>query len=265
MGERTVTYFSINVINIIIGKFLGPVPLGRYSLAYQLIIGPVLKFSTVFMTVAFPIFSKLQDKNGMLREGYLHMTRFIAFTIFPVLVLIFFIAPVFVPVVLGDPWRDVIPLIQILCIVGLFKSLGTTTVPTYLAKGHADLGFIWNFFVSAVNGVLFYFTTQYGIIALTWSFAALSLVQLIMIQTITGNMIGLKWSAYIGSMVRQSFLCMALSIILYGAYLLGRSAGLSQLALFLLIIVVFALAWAFLTMIFNRDYLMELKKLIMPS
>ena len=86
MGERTVTYFSINVINLIIGKFLGPIALGHYSLAYQLIINPILRFNTVFMTVAFPIFSKLQDKNGMLREGYLQMTRFIAFTIFPILV-----------------------------------------------------------------------------------------------------------------------------------------------------------------------------------
>ncbi len=265
MGERTVTYFSINIINIIIGKFLGPVALGHYSLAYQLIINPILRFNTVFMTVAFPIFSKLQDKNGMLVRGYLHMTRFIAFTIFPVLVLIFFIAPVFVPVILGQQWRDVIPLIQILCFVGLFKSLGTATVPTYLAKGHADLGFIWNFFVSAVNGVLFYFTTRYGIIAMTSSFAALSCVQFLIIQTITGDMIGLKWKAYIGSIAHQSLLCLALGFILYGAYLLGLSTCLSQLALFVLMIAVFSVAWAFLAMVFDRDYLMELKMLIMPA
>ncbi len=265
MGERTVTYFSINVINIIIGKFLGPVALGHYSLAYQLIINPILRFNTVFMTVAFPIFSKLQDKNGMLIRGYLHMTRFIAFTIFPILVLIFFIAPVFVPVILGSQWGDVIPLIQILCIVGLFKSLGTATVPTYLAKGHADLGFIWNFFVSAVNGVLFYFTTPYGIIAMTCSFAALSFIQFLMIQTITGDMIGLKWRAYIGSIARPSLLCLALGFILYGAYILGISVGFSQLAIFMLIIAVFAIAWAFLAMMFDRDYLKELKMLVLPT
>jgi O-antigen/teichoic acid export membrane protein len=265
MGERTVTYFSINVINLIIGKFLGPIPLGHYSLAYQLIINPILRFNTVFMTVAFPIFSKFQDKNSLLIEGYLLMTRFIAFTIFPVLVLIFSIAPVFVPVILGDAWLDVIPLIQILCIVGLFKSLGTATVPTYLAKGHADLGFIWNFFVSAVNGALFYFTTRYGIIALTWSFAALSLIQFLMIQTITGNMIGLKWRTYLLSIVRQSLLCLVLGFMLYGTYLLGRSAHISRLVIFILLILVFAISWAFLTLRFNRDYLMELKALIMPA
>lgn len=265
MGERTVTYFSINVINIIIGKFLGPVALGHYSLAYQMIINPIFRFNTVFMTVAFPIFSKLQDKNGMLAKGYLHMTRFISFTIFPVLILIFFIAPVFVPVILGQQWRDVIPLIRILCFVGLFKSLGTATVPTYLAKGHADLGFIWNFIVSAVNGVLFYFTTRYGIIAMTLSFAALSFIQFLIIQTITGNMIGLKWMDYIGSFARQSIICLALGFILYGSYLLGLSAGLSQLAIFLFMIAVFTVAWAFLAAMFNRDYLMELKMLIIPA
>lgn len=262
MGERTVTYLSINIINIIIGRFLGPDALGHYSLAYQLIINPILRVSTMLMTVAFPIFSKFQDDNGSLRNGYIHLTRLISFFIFPILALIFIIAPVFVPVVLGPTWGDVAPLIQILCIVGLFKALGIPTVPTYLAKGHADLGFFWNLFVAIVSAILFYATARYGIMALCWSFAILSLIQFIIIQTITGDMIRLRWGKYLGSMARQSLITMAIGVILYGAGLLGRSLGWGQLALFTAIILAFIVVAILLNLIFNGDYCQELKRLL---
>ena len=54
VGERSVTFFAINVLNLIIGKFLGADMLGLYSMAYQLIITPILRISTVIITVSFP-------------------------------------------------------------------------------------------------------------------------------------------------------------------------------------------------------------------
>lgn len=138
IGDRTVNYFSINVLNLIIGRFLGAEMLGLYSMAYQLIITPILRISTVIITVSFPIFSRLQNVNLLLKEGYLYISRFISFTICPALLLVIATAPVFVPAVLGLRWIPAIPMIQILSIEAIIKSLVTTSVPTYLAKGRAE-------------------------------------------------------------------------------------------------------------------------------
>ena len=42
-------FVYINVINLIIGRYLGPGALGHYSLAYPLTITPLLRANTVLM------------------------------------------------------------------------------------------------------------------------------------------------------------------------------------------------------------------------
>lgn len=264
MGERTVTYLSINIINLIIGRYLGADILGRYAVAYQMIVYPVLRISSVIMTVSFPILSKFQDKNDLLRRGYLHMSRVISFTLVPMLFAIFAAAPAFIPLLLGPGWSDVTPIFQILCVVALFKVLGSTTVPTYLAKGRADLGFTWNFIVAIVNGIVFYLLAGYGIIVLALSFAAISLLQYLVMQTITGLMIELKWRDYLGAMALNIAKSIAVGIAVYASYLLGSSSGLGSVATLALMIVVCGITYLAIALALNRGYIRELWHLILP-
>ncbi len=264
MGERTVTYLSINVINLIIGRYLGATILGQYSVAYQLIVYPVTRFNNVIMSVSFPIFAKFQDVNEMLRSGYLHLSRVISFTIFPAVAIVCVAAPVFVPLLLGPGWTEVIPIFQVLCVVALFKALGCTTVPTYLAKGRADLGFAWNFAVAAVNGIVFYLLSGYGIITLTVSFAAISLLQFVVMQTITGRMIELKWSTYLGAMAKNAAKSVAVGALVYAAFAIGRSVELGDMTLLTAMVLVSTITFAAAALAFNRAYLRELWQLIAP-
>jgi O-antigen/teichoic acid export membrane protein len=265
MGERTVTYLAINTIKLIIGRYLGADILGRYYVAYQIIVYPVLRINTVIMSVSFPIMAKFQESDELLRQGYLHMTRLISFTMVPALVVVFIAAPVFVPLLMGPGWSDVTPLVQILCVVALFKVLGSTTVPTYLSRGRADLGFVWNFIVAAVNAVVFYLLAGYGIIVLTLSFAAISMLQFIVMQTITGRMIGLKWSAYLRSMAINTAKSIAVGASVYVSYLIGLSTGTGNVALLALMVVVSVISYTGIAFAFNREYLRELRDLIMPG
>ena len=265
MGERTVTYLAINTIKLIIGRYLGADILGRYYVAYQIIVYPVTRISTVIMSVSFPIMARFQESDDLLRRGYLHMSRLISFTMFPVLVVAFVAAPVFVPLLMGPGWSGVTPIFQILCVVALFKVLGSTTVPTYLSRGRADLGFIWNFIVAIVNAVVFYLLAGYGIIVLTLSFAAISLLQFIVMQTITGHMIGLKWSTYLRAMLINTAKSIVIGILTYATYMIGQSAGLGNVTLLAVMTIVGIITFIAIAFAFNREYLKELRELIMPD
>ncbi len=265
MGERTVTYMAINAIKFIIGRYLGAEILGLYYVAYQIIVYPVLRISTVIMTVSFPILAKFQDSNDLLGRGYLHMSRLISFSMFPVLVVVFVAAPVFVPMLMGRGWEGVTPIFQILCVVALFKVLGSTTVPTYLARGRADLGFVWNLIVAIVNAVVFYLLAGYGIIVLTLAFAAISLLQFVVMQTITGMMIELKWSRYLGAMALNTVKSVIAGVLAYGAYLAGRSLELGNITLLAIMVLVSAIAYLAMALAFNREYLRELWSLLVPG
>jgi O-antigen/teichoic acid export membrane protein len=265
MGERTVTYLAINTIKLIIGRYLGADVLGRYYVAYQIIVYPVTRISTVIMSVSFPILAKFQESDYLLQRGYLHMSRLISFTLIPAIVVVFVAAPVFVPLLMGPGWSGVTPIFQILCAVALFKALGSTTVPTYLSRGRADLGFIWNFIVALVNAVVFYLLAEYGIIVLTLSFAAISMLQFIIMQTITGSMIRLKWSTYLGAMAVNVAKSVVIGAIVYVTYVAGTSLGLNPLVLLAAMLIVGAVSFMAIAFKFNRDYLRELWELFAPG
>jgi O-antigen/teichoic acid export membrane protein len=265
MGERTVTYLSINIINLIIGRYLGPGALGHYSLAYQLTITPLLRANTVLMQVSFPIFFRFQHVNGLLQGGYLHMTRLISFTMFPVLLLTFLIAPVFVPLLLGAQWSDVIPLVQILAIVGALRALGAPTVPAYLAKGRADIGFTWNFILAIINGIVFYIMTGYGLIALTWPFAAISFLQFVLLQTITGNMISLKWIDFLRAFSMNLLRSAIMGLVVYGIYLAGISLKMGNPELFVAMLTAGLITYFAITWTFSRQHFAELWGFLRPG
>jgi O-antigen/teichoic acid export membrane protein len=193
------------------------------------------------------------------------MSRLISFTMFPMLVVAFIAAPVFVPLLMGPGWSGVTPIFQILCVVALFKVLGSTTVPTYLSRGRADLGFIWNLIVAVVNAVVFYLLAGYGIIVLTISFAAISLLQFIVMQTITGRMIGLKWSTYLRAMAINTAKSIVVGTITYAAYVIGQSAGLGNITLLAIMTIVSIITFMAIAFVFNREYLHELRDLFVPG
>ena len=265
VGERSVTFFAINVLNLIIGKFLGADMLGLYSMAYQLIITPILRISTVIITVSFPIFSRLQDVNILLKEGYLLISRFISFAICPLLLLVIVTAPVFVPTILGDRWDAAIPMIQILSVEAIIKSLVTTSVPTYLAKGRAEFGFKWNLMVAVMNTIVFYMVAGYGIIVLAWVFVGLSFIQFVVLQMIMDTLIELRLVEYVEQLAKQFIISIAMAVIVYMAYLSVRILGLGEIELLALLIVIGIVSYVLMNLVFNRDYIMELKRLIQQS
>ncbi len=262
MGDRTVSYFSINILNLIIGKFLGPYTLGLYSMAYQLIITPILRVSTVILTVSFPILSKLQYNNVLLKEGYLYISRLISFIIHPILLMIIVTAPVFVPAFLGHKWTGAVPMIQILSIEAMIRSLSTTTVPTYLAKGKADFGFRWNLTVAVMNSAVFYFIASYGIIALAWSFVCLSFIQFIILQLVMGTLIEMKLKEYALAIIKQILISIAMAFIVYISNVAIGVKNLGEIELLAILFIIGFISYALMNMVFNRKYLMELKSLI---
>jgi PST family polysaccharide transporter len=172
-GFNVINYFSRNIPQLLIGKFLGVQALGYYSLAYKLMLYPVQNISWVIGKVMFPAFSKIQDNLAKVRSTYLKTVKAIALISFPIMLGLFIIAPEFVKVVFGLRWIETITTIRILCLCGLFHSIGTTVGIIYLSMGRADMQFKLQFWGTAlvlvcvlsglrwgINGVALFYTLQ---------------------------------------------------------------------------------------------------------
>ena len=113
-------------------------------LAYNLALKPLSFINPVIARVAFPVFSKIQDDTLRLRRGYLKMLRLLSLVNFPVMVGLASVSMVAVPCIFGSKWLPSVLLVQLLAIVGLLRSFSNPVGALIMAKGRADLGFMWN-------------------------------------------------------------------------------------------------------------------------
>ena len=205
-GERVLNYFTANVDYIIIGRFLGPASLGFYTLAYNLMTFPLHKINPIVTRVAYPAFSKLQQDNVKIREGYCKIINYITAVSFPMLAGMFVVAPEFVRFVYGAQWEPSIIVLQIFCVVGAFKSLGNPVGSVLLAKGRADIAFYWNVFTVIVVSVAVMLCVSWGITGVAYAIMILQLPFFLIIQPITNRLIDLRSRQYFYA-IRSPLIC----------------------------------------------------------
>ncbi len=193
MGSRILNYVDSNADYLLIGKFLSATSLGLYTLAYQMAIFPLLRISSIITRVTFPAFSIIQDNNAKLRVGYLKAIKYTSLVTFPLLAGLAVVAPKFIPIVVGEKWISMILPLQILCVSGALKSIGTHVGSILLSKGRSDIQFKWNIFTSIVIPVAVVIGVRYGIIGVATTITVMSLSLFLIIQKITNRLIDLSF------------------------------------------------------------------------
>ena len=144
IGERTVNFLSQRLDQILIGYLLGANTLGFYNVAFNLTTLPIERINPIVTTVAFPVFSKIQNDNIKLRSNYIKVINLLTTINAPLLIGLCVTAPLFVPLFFGEKWYQSVIFVQILSFVALCRSIGNPIGSLQLAKGRADLGFKWN-------------------------------------------------------------------------------------------------------------------------
>ncbi len=178
MGERAMNFLATNVDYLIIGRFLGPKALGYYTLAYNLMRMPLIYINPVVVSVAFPAFSRVQHQDDLLRRGYSKVLQYLGGVTFPIMAGMFVVAPIFVPLVYGEPWLPTVPVIQVFCLLGASKSLGNPLGSILMAKGRADLGFYLNVLAVFGYAISNFIGVQWGIVGVAVSTVAFAFLVL---------------------------------------------------------------------------------------
>jgi len=137
-ATRVIWYIYSNADKAIIGKLLGDKLLGIYSMAFTLASLPSSHITSIVVNVSSPIFSKLQSDPEGLKISIVNFVSGIAHITFPALFGICVVAPELVSVVIGEKWLEVIMPLQILCILGIWKSIDPVLTQVLISTGHAN-------------------------------------------------------------------------------------------------------------------------------
>lgn len=170
IGGRLFYYGYDNADTVIIGRILGQVPLGAYSLGYTLAHAPAEKLAMVTNRVALSLFAAVRTDSAALRRYLRNLTQGISLLIFPAGVGGVLVAPEFVHLVLGKKWEAAIIPLQLLSLYVSFRAIRTLLSPLLNALGEPHLVMKNNLMMLLVLPVCFYIGSYWGIagVAASW-------------------------------------------------------------------------------------------------
>ncbi|WP_425390383.1 MOP flippase family protein [Ekhidna sp.] len=140
-GTNSIRYWTRNADNLLIGKFLGPDTLGIYTKSYSIMMLPLSNIASVISRVIFPSFSMIQDDIEKIKSVYFKITKAIALISFPLMLGLCVTADVFIPVVFGQNWSEMIFIVQVLSLIAIPQSIGTLNGNLYLFCGKTKFQF----------------------------------------------------------------------------------------------------------------------------
>jgi PST family polysaccharide transporter len=159
--------------DFVIGKLAGARALGLYSVSYEIANLPTTELVWPISRAVFPGYARMANDPPRLREAFLQVIGLVAIFTVPAGAIIAIAAEPIVQVLLGSKWSDAVPLIQVLAVFGIIRSLHGPTGSIYLALGKPR--FVAGFQcvqLTVAIGLMFVLLPAYGTVGAAYALLA---------------------------------------------------------------------------------------------
>jgi O-antigen/teichoic acid export membrane protein len=141
LGSGIASYASLQADNIIAGKVVGTAALGVYQMAYVVSNLPTTEIAKQVGKVVQSGFAELQSDPERMDRMFQKVILTVFAVTLPLALGMALTAPTLIPVILGEKWSEIIPILPILAIGGLFRALGAVLGSLFKATGDTHLLF----------------------------------------------------------------------------------------------------------------------------
>lgn len=220
LGFEMLNYWVRNLDNLLIGRYVGTSALGIYTRAYALMLLPISQITSFISKVMFPALSAIQDDLPKVKSLYLRTINIIAFVSFPMMIGLFAVADYFILAVYGEKWRMVIPILQLLCFVGLTQSVTTTIGWIFNSQGKTNIQFKWGIFSSIFRCASFVLGLRWGVEGIATVYLLGTLILMFPALILAGRIINLSLKEILGSLLPTFSVAAVMGITIFGLKLL---------------------------------------------
>lgn len=165
MGFNYLSFVNTKTNDFLVGYFFSPVDLGYYSVAYKMLNAVTQLMVKTSRNVALPTFSRLQEDLDRFRRAFYSATQLTSAIAMPTFLGMAVLAPELVLVLFGEQWLASVPLMQVLALMGMLRSITFFKGSVFVAMGKP----VWWLRLSALNAVLslvaFGIAYRWGILA----------------------------------------------------------------------------------------------------
>jgi PST family polysaccharide transporter len=189
-GGNFVDFLSVHSDDFLIGYFLGPVALGYYTLAYNLLIVTTDLLISVPNAVAFPVLSSIQANPASFKRAFDQVVRLQSIVAFPIFLGIAALSTELIIQLYGPQWIASIPVLQLLMLIGIVRSATYIYSSVFRAAGKPSWRFGILSLTAAMNVIGFVLVVRFGIVAVAASYVIVSYLlmpfYILMIRNLTG-------------------------------------------------------------------------------
>ncbi|MZR64144.1 lipopolysaccharide biosynthesis protein [Alcanivorax sp. DP30] len=231
-----------NSYALVIAKLFSPEVTGLYYMANKITKILSQQMTGVIQRVSFPMLSKLQDNDEVLKERYRQIMQLSVFAMsFVMLGLGVFAKPLF-EVLLDEKWAQSVVFLQLLCLTGLFYPAHALNVNLLMVKGRTDLNLRLNLIKKVIQLAVLIGSVSYGVLGIVVGQVLASVLSLVPNTLYTSRLIGYTFwlqfldlikpvlSALLGAAVFWGFMKVDISPILLKQMLAGVLACACYLA-----------------------------------
>jgi O-antigen/teichoic acid export membrane protein len=174
LGGNFVDFLSVHSDDFLIGYFLGPIALGYYTLAYNLLIVTTDLLISVPNAVAFPLLSSLQADASSVKRAFSQVILLQSVVAYPIFVGIAALSSELIIQLYGLPWIASIPVLRLLMLIGVVRSAMYIYSSVFRAAGKPSWRF-WLYLLTAILNVIgFVLVVHLGIVAVAASYVLVS-------------------------------------------------------------------------------------------
>ena len=181
--------FSSQLHAVLIGRYYSAASLGYFNRATSTrdLLQSVM--TTIYNSVAFPLFSSFAQDRGRLRESMQKSTVAMMAINLPVMMGLLVTADDLIPTLFGDQWIPSVPYMQVLCLAGMIWPMQVSPLNMLKALGHSKLMFRLGLLKHSVMIMTIAVTAQISILAMAWGLVAVSATAFLINSHYSGRML----------------------------------------------------------------------------
>jgi PST family polysaccharide transporter len=164
------------VTALLIGSLVGVDELGLWSLSMAVVVVPATLFSYPLARVIYAAFARMRDNPERVAEVWVNGFVTLAAVVLPALFGLIAVAPDVIPVAFGPQWDHAVPVVQILAVFLMVRTLQTWNTPVMDAFGKPHVAMWINAAILAVLTPSIWFGSRYGIEGVAVAFSLASFI-----------------------------------------------------------------------------------------
>lgn len=134
---NTVIAIIGKIDGVLVGKLFGPVALGAFRQAQNLILAPIEQFNGPVLSVIQPALSALQSEPDRYRRYYERVVTFVAMITMPVGIFVAIYAQEITLLILGEKWIQCVPFLSVFAVAAAVRPTIATTAVVLVTTGRS--------------------------------------------------------------------------------------------------------------------------------